>query len=334
MKPAKALVFFVVAVLLTGCGARVEANHRGSGHGFPLTVTNCGKRVTYQHMPQRVVTNEIGITELMLALGLGDKLAGYTMQNKKDVATSPWRQQFAQTRKLGKQLDVETARAANADLVFAGWNYGFTEASGVTPDSLAKVGIDSYLLSESCRSGHGRGTMPPLKALYTDIANLGELFNVQDRAKRLVTQYRAKIAKAVESIPTHRKHPTVFLYDSGTDAPLSVGRFAAADQIIEKAGGRNLFGDRDDTWVRFGWEPVAKRNPDVVLINDYHSSPPSTVAGKKRFLLGLNSLANTDAIGHHRFFALPYAALVEGPRNPDAIAKFTRYLNKHFPPNR
>lgn len=67
-----------------------------------------------------------------------------------------------------------------------GWNYGFSEGEGFTPAALGRVGVDSYLLSESCRNGQGkaRGVMAPLDALYTDLRNLGRIFDVEDRVRR------------------------------------------------------------------------------------------------------------------------------------------------------
>ncbi|WP_031466915.1 ABC transporter substrate-binding protein [Sciscionella sediminilitoris] len=329
MRIARITATACAGLLLAGCGATIESA-APSSPAAPVTITNCGEQTTFERTPRRVVTNDIGITEIMFALGLRDRLAGYTMnEDARGLETSPWRADFAKTRKLGKKLNTETAQGVNADLVFAGWSYGFSQASGVTPETLAKQGIKSYLLTESCRNGSHRGIMPPLQALYTDIRNLGRLFKVTDRANRLIAGYQQKVAKAQARIPKNR--PKVFLYDSGTDAPTSAGRYAAANEIIEKAGGRNIFADSPDTWVRYQWEPVAERQPDVVLINDYDSGQQHTAEDKRRFLLGYPTIAAVPAIKNKRFFALPYAALVESPRNPDAIAAFADYLHRQFP---
>lgn len=323
----------LVSVLLTGCGAKIADQDRADSAGYPVTITNCGKSVTFRHMPRRVVTFDIGITEIMFALGLRDRMAGYAMDSDpRGRASSPWRQDFDKAKNLGRKLNMETAQGANADLVFAGWGYGFSQSSGVTPDSLAQQGIPSYLLTESCRDGDHRGVTSPLQALYTDIRNLGKLFRVEDRAERLVRQYQGQVAEAQASIPKNRPRPKVFLYDSGTDTPTSAGRFAAANEIIEKAGGRNIFADRPDTWVQFQWESVAARGPQAILINDYDSGQNGhTPAQKQSFLRGYQPIKDTEAIKQQRFFALPYAALVEGPRNPSAIAALARYLNERFP---
>jgi iron complex transport system substrate-binding protein len=192
---------------------------------------------------------------------------------------------------------------------------------------MAAVGIPSYLLTESCRNGPGRarGIMPPLDALYTDMANLGAIFGVPDRAAALVAQYRRTVDEAAAMVPPGPR-PRVFLYDGGIDQPFTSGRHAGPQDVITRAGGENIFGDLDDSWTTVGWEPVTQRDPEVVLINDYGGGEPVTVAEKETLLRSFGPTATTTAVREERFFVLPYAALVSGPRNPQAIADFAAYL--------
>src|SRR5699024_2101774 len=149
-----------------------------------------------------------------------------------------------------------------------------------------RLGIPSYVLSESCRQGEtsDRGTMDPIQALYTDVENLGTIFNVPDRADALVERYKQTIADAQDTVVEDGEDPDVFLYDSGTDQPFTVGTNAAASAVIENAGGRNIFDDIDDSWTTVTFEAAANRDPDVILIVDYGQGPNSTVEAKKNFL--------------------------------------------------
>ncbi|GAA1032240.1 MULTISPECIES: ABC transporter substrate-binding protein [Amycolatopsis] len=321
-----------VALVATGCGAQVSEGDGGAPPaGFPVTVTNCGSSLTVSKPPSRVVTNDIGITELMFALGLGDRMAGYVVDKGQSsgVASSPWKADFAKVPKLAEKINREVVQGAGADLVFAGWNYGFSEATGFTPDSLGKLGISSYLLTESCRNGNGkqRGIMRPLDALYTDVRNVGKMFGISDRAERLIEEYRARVAAVTNAVPAGRPKPKVFLYDDGRDQPFTSGRNAGPDEIITKSGGANIFADLNDSWTSVSWEAVIQRAPDVILINDYGGEVGS-VADKENFLRSRPGLRDIPAVKEGRFFALPYAALVEGPRNAAAVEEFGRYLAK------
>ncbi|MFE9312262.1 ABC transporter substrate-binding protein [Streptomyces sp. NPDC088353] len=315
-----------LAATATGCGATVEPSRDAKSSA--VTLTNCGREVTYDKVPERVVTNDVGITELMFALGLEDRMAGFAMPDDKgDLSNVPWKDGYDKVKWLSKdQLTKENVLDARADLVFAGWNYGFREDSGFTPDALKKLGIPSYILTESCRNRRttsSRGIMPPLDALYADLTNLGKLFGVEKRAAALIDDFKKQIADVRAKAPDGAEGPSVFLYDSGQDTPFTSGRYAAPEQIITEAGGVNVMHDVADSWTTVGWESVVKRDPDVIVICDYGDA---SAEQKKNFLLSYAPLRGVAAVKHRRIFVLDYADLVESPRNPSAIARLGAYL--------
>ncbi|MFF2751249.1 ABC transporter substrate-binding protein [Kitasatospora sp. NPDC058048] len=321
----KAVATAALLVLgLTACGAEIAPKEAATASAhYPVTVDNCGQKLTFAQKPARVVTNDVNITELMLSLGLADRMAGYVMPDDKGrIDKVAWKDGYQQTTWLSKKvLTKEIALDARADLVLAGWHYGFDEGSGVTPQAFKALGVDSYVLSESCRSGKGteRGVMDPLEALYTDLANLGEIFDVKDRSDKLIADFKAQIA----AVPQPERRPSVFLYDSGQDKPYTAGKFAAANEIIAKAGGSNIMGDLADTWVTAGWEGVVQRDPEVIVINDY-ATPGAEE--KRKFLKSFPPLANVSAVRNDRIFVMDYVDLVESPRNPAAIGALAEYL--------
>ncbi|MFI5806688.1 ABC transporter substrate-binding protein [Streptomyces sp. NPDC051561] len=330
-----ALALTLCALLLVGCGAHVtdakdQPPARADDAHYPVSVENCGTRQTYAKAPQRVVTNDVGITEIMFALGLESHMAGFVMPDDKgDLASVPWKDAYAKTKWLSKkQITKEMALAARADLVFAGWNYGFNEGEGFTPADLKKAGIGSYLLSESCRNGRGatsRGVMPPLDALYTDLRNLGRIFAVEDRAQALIATFRKQVADAESHALKGVDRPRVFLYDDGRDKPFTSGLYAAPHDIITRAGGDHVMKDLKDSWATVGWETVVERDPEVIVINDYGDT---TAAQKRAFLKSYAPLANVSAIKNDRIVVLDYAELVESPRNPAAIASLSKSLRQ------
>ncbi|MFF9037991.1 ABC transporter substrate-binding protein [Streptomyces sp. NPDC014892] len=323
-----AALCLAATVTATGCGANVESagDAKSRSSDQPVTLTNCGQKITFDKVPERVVTNDVGITELMFALGLEDRMAGFAMPDDKgDLSGVPWKDGYDRVKWLSKdQLTKENVLDARADLVFAGWNYGFREDAGFTPDALKKLGVPSYVLTESCRNGRtetSRGIMPPLDALYTDLTNLGKLFGVEQRAATLIADFKKRIADVRSRAP--EKSPKVFLYDSGQDQPFTSGRYAAPEQIITEAGGVNVMHDVEDSWTTVGWESVVRRDPDVIVICDYGDV---TAEQKKKFLLSYAPLRDVSAIRHKRIFVLDYVDLVESPRNPSAVARLADYL--------
>ncbi|WP_280402236.1 ABC transporter substrate-binding protein [Nocardia carnea] len=329
MRAFRSLIPLVVgaAVFTTACGAQVQDAANAAG-GPQTTVTNCGAPLTIDGIPERVVTNDTGITEMMFALGLADRLAGYTTYpgKERDIASSPWRADFERTPELGDAFTKEVVQAAAPDFVFAGWNYGFRETTGLTPDWVRSIGADPYLLTESCRQTGStrRGVMEPLDALYTDLTNLGEIFGVRAKAEELVAAYKEQVAGADTGAP--REPARVFLFDSAAPEPFTSGRTAAPSQIIREAGGSNIFDDLNDSWTSASWEAAAQRDPQAIVIVDYGAGPENTVAAKIEQLRRHPLMAGTTAVRESNFIALPYAALVEGPRNPQAVVTVAEFL--------
>ncbi|MFE0044667.1 ABC transporter substrate-binding protein [Streptomyces albireticuli] len=337
-RAARTALALLTALALAGCGAEVAETDtkdaaedtakgaKSSGH-YPVTIENCGVKTTFDKAPRRVVTNDVGIAEIMFALGLEDHMAGYVAPDYKgDRESVAWKDGYKKVKWLSKkEITKEIVLDAEADLVFAGWNYGFGEGNNFTPAGLKKLGIGSYVLTESCRNNGNatsRGVMPPLEALYTDLETLGKVFDVEDRAKKLVDGFKKQVADAQARIPEGRK-PTVFLYDDGRDKPLTSGAFAGPHDIITKAGGDHVMKDLKDSWTSISWETVVERDPDVIVINNYGDV---TARQKKDFLKSYAPLAGVSAVKNDRIFVLDYVDLVESPRNPAAIAALAAYL--------
>ncbi|MFD0021759.1 ABC transporter substrate-binding protein [Streptomyces sp. NPDC058382] len=336
IRPAALGLALTAVMALSACGANVAPQsgeegakaHAAGGH-YPVTVENCGEKRTYDRAPQRVVTNDVGITEIMFALELEDHMAGYVMPDDKgDLTSVPWKGGYEKATWLSKKtISKELVLDARADLVFAGWNYGFNEGDGFTPAALKKVGIDSYLLSESCRNGRGkaRGVMAPLEALYTDLRNLGRIFDVEKRADSLIARFRKEVSQAQAAALKGADRPRVFLYDDGRDKPLTSGAYAGPHDIITRAGGDHVMKDLEDTWTTVGWETVVDRDPEVIVINNYGDT---SAEQKRKFLKSYPPLANVSAIKNDRIVVLDYVDLVESPRNPAAITSLAAALRK------
>ncbi|WAC54686.1 ABC transporter substrate-binding protein [Gordonia sp. SL306] len=329
MRTRSVIVCLAALLVLSGCGAQVEEAAPESGSAA-VTVQNCRVPLTVPGRPDRVVTNDTGITEIMFALGLSDRMVGYTSYagKERDIESSPWRADFGRTTSLGDGFTREVVQSADPDFVFAGWNYGFKEATGVTPEWIRTLGATPYQLTEACRQPGTteRGIMPPLDALYSDLANIGDIFGARDRADALIADYRAEVAKADETAPPIDRRARVFVFDSADPNPFTSGRYAAPQQIISEAGGANIFADLADSWISTSWEAAAQRDPQIILIVDYGAGPQNTVDAKIRQLETHPLMSQTEAVREKRFLALPYAALVESPRNPAAITQVAGYL--------
>lgn len=289
---------------------------------YPLTVTSCNRAVTFAKAPERALSHDINMTQMMLALGLRSKMVGYSGVSGWKAVTPALRKELDGLPELAsKYPSVETLLNANVDFFFAGWDYGMRVGGDLTPQSLAPLGIAVYELTESCAFVMKR---PPasLDDTYTDLRNLGRIFDVQARASQLIEQMQQRVARVQQHLPAHR--PRVFLYDSGEDRAMTSGRLGMPEALINAAGGRNILDDVEASWTRVNWESVVARNPEVIVIVDYGEI---SAAQKQQFLEQHPALQSVDAVRNKRFVVIPYVGATPSLDNVEAIEAIAQSLH-------
>ncbi|UVM05657.1 ABC transporter substrate-binding protein [Pseudomonas laurylsulfatiphila] len=308
------LRFGLCLMMLSGSAqALAEATH------YPLTVKSCNREVTFTQAPQHALSHDINMTQMMLALGLKPRMAGYSGVSGWKAVTPDMQSLLDGLPELAaKYPSVETLLDANVDFLFAGWDYGMRVGGDLTPQTLQPLGINVYELSESCAFVMKR---PPasLEDTYNDLRNLGRIFDVQDRANALVAHMQAQVADIRKTLPAQR--PRVFLYDSGEDRAMTSGRLGMPQALIDAAGGRNILEDVDASWTRVNWESVVEHNPQVIVIVDYSEI---TAEQKIQFLLANKALQSVEAIKHRRFIVIPYVQATPGIDNVLAVATLAK----------
>jgi iron complex transport system substrate-binding protein len=284
---------------------------------FPVTVQSCGRQVTFAAPPARAIANDVNLIEMILALGLSDRMVGYTGVSGWKTLDPELRAGIAELPELSALYPSrEVLVGAGADFFFAGWNYGMKVGGEVTPETLAPFGIQTYELTESCIH-IGPKARSSLQDMYADLLNLGAIFGVSDRAEALVAGYETRLEEITAGID--RSAPLrVFVYDSGEESPFTAGAYAIPTALIEAAGGVNIMDDLEKSWATVAWEPVVDRNPEVIVIVDYGEV---TADQKIAFLEGHPAMATVDAVVNDRYVVLDYVEATPGPRNLRAVEK-------------
>ncbi len=282
---------------------------------FPVTVQSCNREVTFDAAPTRAIANDVNLIEMMLALGLRDRMVGYTGVSGWKTLDEGLRAGIAELPELSAKYPTrEVLAGAEPDFFFAGWNYGMKVGGEVTPETLEPLGIQTYELTESCIHIGPKGKSS-MDDMYTDLLNLGAIFGVSPQAETLVAGYKARLEKVTASID--RTTPLrVFVYDSGEETPFTAGAYAMPTAMIEAAGGVNIMEDLDKSWATVAWEPVVERNPQVIVIVNYGDV---TADQKIAFLEANPALASIDAVRNDRYVVLEYVEATPGPRNIKAV---------------
>lgn len=304
----------LVAVITTTAGAS----------GFPVTVDNCGKPLTFTKAPKRMVVHDINMSEMAFDLHLQPEIIGIT-------GISGWYKNIPTfTRLQGnipelapKYPSMETLLVAKPDLFFAGWNYGLR--GDVTPQTLAKFNIKTLILSESCIHVDSHRPRASMDLLYGDMQRLGKVFGKEEDARKLVDSWKKQVADLNQKTAGH-KPVRVFLYDSGVDRPYTSGAYAMPTAIIEAAGGKNVMDTLEKSWANTSWESVAATQPELIILMDYQSDFNGGADGLQRFLEQHPLMKNTPAVLHQRYLRLKYQEMTPGPANITAISKIAHAL--------
>ncbi|WP_405549352.1 ABC transporter substrate-binding protein [Streptomyces globisporus] len=321
--PALIAAAVLLPLALTACSSSSDGDaatgdkESATGEGFPYTVKNCGVTTTYKTPPKRVVTMNQHVTEIMLELGLKKSLVGTAYLD--DKVLPKYAKDYASVPVLAKEYpSYEQVLAANPDFVYGGYASAFTAGDGRGREAFKKSGIETRLNTESCTKGD-----QPMDTLYEEIREVGRTFGISDRAEAWVKQAKADNAATAKKL-ANLKPVSVFVYDSGDKTAFTAGGEGIGNELIERAGGTNVFADLDKPFGDASWENVVDRKPDVIVIYDYGAT---TVEQKKKRLLTDPALADVPAIKNKRFAVMPLSDAVLGVRVPAAVDKLAAQLH-------
>ncbi|MFF3093170.1 ABC transporter substrate-binding protein [Streptomyces cyaneofuscatus] len=315
-----AALFAAGAVLLTACGGGTTNSSADGGggdkaDGFPLTLKNCGRTVTVKAPPQRAVSVDQGSTEILLSLGLADRLA----------ATATWSDPVMKgLEKANQGVERISENRPSSEKVldkepdFLSASFASTLAKGgVAPrEQFEKLGVPTYISPADCigkdNSGGGDGarTAPlTMDSVYTEVRELSQVFGVPERGDALVKKLRARVAKATDGIDGSKA--SLLYWFSDSKAPYLAGCCGAPGVITRELGAKNVFDDTHDEWPQISWETVADRNPDVLVIGDLSRTMQTAESAEKKIeFLESNPVTRTmDAVKNRRYVLLSGQAM-------------------------
>lgn len=298
------LIFLAIATVAQDVTATPSLSN------FPVTIESCGEAVTFDKPPQQALVFDTNMTEIMLALGLEERIIGYWISGAAPISEQ-YEDQIDDIPLISEKLwpppGMEIILSFEPDFVFGGWGYSFSEEWGVTPERLSEFGIRSYELSETCLI---TGTPPDetLEGTFQDILNIGLIFGVEETAQQIVDQMRDDIASVQEIIGEVDTPIRVFYYGGGEDTAFTAGRYAMPTRLMRAAGAENIFSDVEADWIpEASWESVIERDPEVIIIDDTPwANGPDSIATLK----SLPQLADVTAIREERFIVVPWTYIL------------------------
>ncbi|WP_018393156.1 ABC transporter substrate-binding protein [Bacillus sp. 37MA] len=275
MKKKLLLSIGLAALLtLTACGgsSKNTSEESDTKEHYPLTIQNYTKAEggttwekkdqVFDKAPERIMANTRPAAELLLHLGLGDKIVGVGANfgaPDQSVEEEYSKLNILSDEYVGKEVTLGT----NPDLVFgrgglfdnADWGVG-------TVDTLNDMDIKTYVLESSVTGG-------TYDSIYKDIENIGEIFSVQDKADSFIKELKDRKAAVTSKLESIKEHKT-FAY-LHTNDPKELYVYPAHDETFFNDAFNmvkldNLF--KDETG-EVSIETLIETDPDVLILPDW-----------------------------------------------------------------
>ncbi|WP_372504490.1 ABC transporter substrate-binding protein [Streptomyces spinosisporus] len=273
-----AVVIVVSGLLTAGCGsahretAETSAGKAASG-SYPVSVTDCtDARTRFDGPPRKIVTSNAAGLELLLRLGVGDRVIGTGFPPGKGTMPGGLDAEAQKVRVLSRgAVPKEKLLGSGADLYLDTFGAMNMSGAGEAPsaEEYEAAGIKHIYLKSTACAATGKGAVTDLSAVEDDIISLGAVTGTRAKAKELVAGMKKKVASVRKALDgtARSARPTYFFfdYDAGTQQPVAICNRQVANAVITLAGARNIF-DCDGTTQRVGWEDVISRNPDWIQL--------------------------------------------------------------------
>ncbi|MFG2549626.1 ABC transporter substrate-binding protein [Streptomyces sp. NPDC048581] len=334
-----AAVLLTGALLLTGCGGSSDSPTgsatRSKPAGYPVTLDNCGQKVRVEAPPQQAVSLNQGTTEIMLSLGLSDRMVGTATWT--DPVAKGLEKDNAKVRRLADNApSFEKVLDTEPDFVAASFASTLGKGGVATREQFEKLGVPTYLSPSDCvgkdNSGDGDGSRTEpltMDAVYGEVTDLARIFGVEERGEKLVADLRARVKKATSGLDA--KDVTLLYWFANSQSPYLAGCCGAPGVITRELGAENAFDDTHKEWPQVNWETVADRDPDVLVIGDLSRKQQTaeTAARKIEFLESDPVTKNMSAVREKRYVLLSGQAMNPTIRTVEGVEKVAAALRKY-----
>ncbi|GAB4470380.1 MAG: ABC transporter substrate-binding protein [Anaerolineales bacterium] len=248
------LSFSLLAACAAGGKTSVEPTTSPSLPPTPQSIRlqdGSGTEIVLPSAAQRIVSLAPSNTEILFALGAGDKLVGRD-------SFSDYPSEALQIQDIGGgfgNLDIETIVALQPDLVLAAPLTAPEQVQG-----LRDLGLTVFVLPNPLT----------FDDLYINLLTVATLTGQSEQAEKLINELKQRVLTVEEKLAAIEQHPLVFYEIDGTDpnAPWTAGPNTFIDMLITKAGGVNFGHDLQGEWVQVSLEEILRRDPDLILLGD------------------------------------------------------------------
>jgi len=199
-------------------------------------------------LPQRIVSLAPSNTERLFAVGAWATVVGVTTADTypPEVAALPKVGGF-----VPKSISIETIVSLKPDLVLAA---GALQRPAI--EALERLGIPVVAIEDPKN----------FDEVYAAITLVGRLTGHEPEASQVVQAMQTRLARVQQAVAFLPQDKRVTVFYEVYDEPLmTAGPSTIIGQMVEMAGGVNIFADLQGRYPQVSSEEVVKRNPDCIL---------------------------------------------------------------------
>ncbi|MFD3643829.1 ABC transporter substrate-binding protein [Streptomyces griseus] len=324
-RPRTALIGALVALSLlgaTGCAGADSGPRREAGAGG-VTFDSCGRTVVLDRAPDRVAITTDAIADTLFALGVGDRIVAKT---RGESAPAPeLKERLAALPGLGtRNPSVEALVAAGPDLLITDQVEKVSGRTG-SPSiaELEGLGIATYVVGGGCAADLTTDTSG-LEALDTDVRQLGAVFGVETRAEALADRLLGDLDDVRRRIAREPGREVAKVSQVGGRLYVTSG--GLSDDVLERAGGTNVFADLPGQFAPVDPEQIVARDPRAIVVDDF----TATATGRRDAIAFLKrTFPTVDAVRNQRILVIDAAKTgARGSTRPvEGVAEIARFLH-------
>lgn len=265
--------------------------------------------ISFGKAPQRAVSASQFTTEILLAIGAEEQVAGTAFMDNEILPEL--KEKYEKIPVLSsKYPSKEVFYSVNPDFV-TGWKSLSMPNNLGTVEELNENGVEVFFM-KSLESNN-------IDDVFDDILEFGRIFDKENNAQKIVASMKNELEQIKEKLP--KEKATVLPYDGGESAPFVVGGGGIGNTIIELAGGENIFKDIRGSFGNGTWEKVLMADPEIILIIDYGDN---TVDKKTEYLKEKSPIKDIDAVKNERFAVIRLGDISAGIRNVNAVKRLAK----------
>lgn len=305
-----AALLLATSLCLAACSTADEQSTDPAAVG---PIENCGEQVTVDQTPERVVSLNQGSTEILLALGLGERIVGTATWT--DPVLEEYAEQNATIPRLAdNEPSLEAVLDTEPDFVTASFRNTLGEGGVAEREQFHELGVGTYLSPADCvgkvaDSGDGERETPFTEdLLFREITELAQIMDVEEAGEELIADLQDRLDGAAR---VDASGVSAMYWFANSESPYMAGCCGAPGLISTTLNLENVFDDTTQEWPQINWEVVAERDPDVIVVGDLtrKSQTAETADAKIAYLESNPVTREMTAVREGRFIAITGAEM-------------------------